>query len=204
MGSASAPFSKFKCFQMLFVNMYLLPSQPPAAAWSGTSQSVGSSLLVFPATTATTWPATGCWRPLRAKDFTFTSRRWHWLRMTTGKKDIQPLCDGHCNRKPCFYICSAFWCKILCWLFGGNDGAALFANVQPKVSYFNVCNQPISIFSQEFNISKYFWNLKKKMLQGKKYLWHSYIMFPFYHSFAFQSLKCDSDHLKGLFLHEWV
>lgn len=70
---------------------HLLPSQPPAVVWSGMSQSAGSSLLVFPATTATTWPAIGCWRPLRARVYTFTLRRWRWLRTMIGKQDNQFL-----------------------------------------------------------------------------------------------------------------
>lgn len=87
---------KMRFCSLSLISIFLLPlSQPPVVVWSRTSQSVGSCLLGFLATTATTWPATGCWRPLRARDFTFTLRRWHWLKMMIGKQDIQ-LLHEHC------------------------------------------------------------------------------------------------------------
>lgn len=68
--------------------------QPPAEDWWRTSAWAGSSLRVSPVTTATTWRATGCSRPRRARGSTFTLRRWRWPRTTTGERETHHVCTS--------------------------------------------------------------------------------------------------------------
>lgn len=95
------------------VQFFFSLSQLPVVVWSRTSQWIGLSPLVSPTTTAITWPATGCWRLLRAKDFTFTLRRWLWQRMMIGKKDILLLHEDGWTWKHNFTAKQHFWIVVL-------------------------------------------------------------------------------------------
>lgn len=69
---------------MASVSFHLYFEQWPVVEWWRTRLSAALYRLVSLATTATTWPATGCWRPLRVKDCTCTSKRWPSPKMMTG------------------------------------------------------------------------------------------------------------------------
>lgn len=71
--------------------------QPPAEDWWRTSPWVGSSRRASPVTTATTWRATGCSRPRRARGSTFTLRRWRWPRMTIGEQETEHVDGSECS-----------------------------------------------------------------------------------------------------------
>lgn len=69
---------------MSSVSFHLYFEQWPAVEWWRTRLLAALCPLVFLATTATTWPVTGCWRPLRVNGCMCTSRRWHSRKTMTG------------------------------------------------------------------------------------------------------------------------
>lgn len=81
---ASSTSSFLIFISLASVSFHLFFEQWPVAEWWRTRLSAALYRLVSLATTATTWPATGCWRHLRVNGCTCTSRRWPSQKMMTG------------------------------------------------------------------------------------------------------------------------